>query len=109
MLETAPVVDDDPQLRDAWAEQIPVTLVDGRQHDYWRVDETRLRAALAAPPDPAVSSSTTTLWQRMGALGKPLLVGMALSAAVSGLLAYGLITVGWRLQVLYKRRKRRQT
>ena len=29
-------------------EQIPVTLVDGVQHDFWRVDETRLRAALTA-------------------------------------------------------------
>jgi hypothetical protein len=28
-------------------EQIPVTLVDGVQHDFWRVDENRLRAALA--------------------------------------------------------------
>jgi glutaredoxin len=27
-------------------EQIPVTLIDGVQHDFWRVDETRLRAAL---------------------------------------------------------------
>jgi hypothetical protein len=27
-------------------EQIPVTLVDGAQHDFWRVDENRLRAAL---------------------------------------------------------------
>lgn len=43
-------IDDDPQLREEWAEQIPVTLVDGRQHDYWRVDEARLRAALTAPP-----------------------------------------------------------
>ena len=33
-----------------WFEQVPITLVDGRQHDYWRVDETRLRAALSAPP-----------------------------------------------------------
>ena len=31
-------------------DQVPVTLVDGRQHDYWRVDEARLRAALAVPP-----------------------------------------------------------
>ena len=36
-----------PELMDAYAEQIPVTLVDGRQHDFWRVDERRLRAALA--------------------------------------------------------------
>ncbi|WP_347813714.1 glutaredoxin family protein [Allobranchiibius sp. GilTou38] len=38
---------DDPALREQYAEQIPVTLVDGAQHDYWRVDEKRLRAALA--------------------------------------------------------------
>lgn len=30
-----------------WWEQLPVTLVDGRQHDYWRVSESRLRAALS--------------------------------------------------------------
>lgn len=28
-------------------EQIPVTLVNGVQHDFWRVDEDRLRAAVA--------------------------------------------------------------
>ena len=41
---------DDPDLVARYAEQIPVTLVDGRQHDYWRVDENRLRKALSAPP-----------------------------------------------------------
>lgn len=35
-----------PDLLRAYGEQIPVTLVDGRQHDFWRVDEARLRAAL---------------------------------------------------------------
>ncbi len=39
-----------PDLLRAYAEQIPVTLVDGRQHDFWRVDEARLRAALTAQP-----------------------------------------------------------
>ncbi|XAS76373.1 glutaredoxin family protein [Dermatophilaceae bacterium Sec6.4] len=39
---------DDAALLDRYAEQIPVTLVDGAQHDYWRVDERRLRAALQA-------------------------------------------------------------
>lgn len=29
-------------------DQIPVTFVDGVQHDFWRVDEARLRAALTA-------------------------------------------------------------
>ena len=36
-----------PELMNAYADQIPVTFVDGRQHDFWRVDETRLRRALA--------------------------------------------------------------
>lgn len=35
-----------PDLMDRYAEEIPVTFVDGRQHDYWRVDPDRLRAAL---------------------------------------------------------------
>ena len=30
----------------AFGEQIPVTYVDGEQHDFWRVDARRLRAAL---------------------------------------------------------------
>jgi glutaredoxin len=36
----------DPDLQRQYGEQIPVTLVDGAQHDFWRVDEQRLRAAL---------------------------------------------------------------
>jgi Glutaredoxin-like domain (DUF836) len=39
-------VSTDPALLGQFGEQIPVTLVDGRQHDFWRVDETRLRAVL---------------------------------------------------------------
>ncbi len=31
---------------DEYWEKIPVTLVDGIQHDFWRVSEDRLRAAL---------------------------------------------------------------
>jgi glutaredoxin-like protein DUF836 len=42
-------VDADPAMLARWSEEVPVTLVDGRQHDFWRVDEARLRAALAAP------------------------------------------------------------
>lgn len=39
-------VDLDPALLARYSEQVPVTLVDGRQHDYWRVDGRRLRSAL---------------------------------------------------------------
>ena len=37
----------DSALYDKYWEQIPVVLVDGQQHDFWRVDATRLRAALS--------------------------------------------------------------
>jgi hypothetical protein len=37
---------DDEALRQRFSEQIPVTLVDGEQHDFWRVSPDRLRAAL---------------------------------------------------------------
>jgi hypothetical protein len=39
-----------PQDLARYAQMIPVTLVDGVQHDFWRVSEDRLRAALASPP-----------------------------------------------------------
>jgi hypothetical protein len=36
----------DDDLYRRYREQIPVTLVDGAQHDFWHVSESRLRAAL---------------------------------------------------------------
>ena len=39
-------VDSDGDLADRFGDEVPVTFVDGRQHDFWRVDEARLRAAL---------------------------------------------------------------
>ena len=38
---------DDPELAEQYSERIPVVLVDGREHEYWRVDERRLRKVLA--------------------------------------------------------------
>jgi len=37
----------DDELMGRYGEQIPVTFVDGLQHDFWRVDSDRLRAALS--------------------------------------------------------------
>jgi len=37
----------DSDLR-AYGDMVPVTLIDGEQHDFWRVSEPRLRAALRA-------------------------------------------------------------
>jgi glutaredoxin len=39
-------VDDDATLVERFGEEVPVTFVDGKQHDFWRVSEDRLRAAL---------------------------------------------------------------
>lgn len=39
-------IDDDPALVRQFTEQVPVTFVDGSQHDFWRVDPLRLRQAL---------------------------------------------------------------
>ncbi len=36
----------DEELHRAYWEQIPVVLVDGEQHTFWRVDEARLRREL---------------------------------------------------------------
>ena len=40
-------VDADPARRAEYSDRVPVILVDGREHGYWRVEERRLRAALA--------------------------------------------------------------
>lgn len=37
----------DDDLRE-YADMIPVTFIDGIQHDFWRVDEARLRKALGS-------------------------------------------------------------
>jgi glutaredoxin len=42
-------VDGDPELRRHYTDQVPVVFVDGRQHDFWRVDPQRLRTALTRP------------------------------------------------------------
>jgi glutaredoxin len=43
-------VDDSPQLRAEYSDRVPVVLLDGREHGYWRVEEPRLRAALERSP-----------------------------------------------------------
>ena len=39
-------IDGDPELQERFGDEVPVTYVDGKQHDFWRVSEDRLRAAL---------------------------------------------------------------
>ena len=47
--EERDITQSEEDLREYW-EMIPVTLVDGVQHDFWRVSEDRLRAALLLSP-----------------------------------------------------------
>jgi glutaredoxin len=39
-------ISNDPDLTARWGEYVPVVVVDGEVHTWFRVDETRLRAAL---------------------------------------------------------------
>ncbi|GGW77655.1 thioredoxin family protein [Streptomyces lucensis JCM 4490] len=39
-------ITEDQALHDRYWEQIPVVLIDGEQHTFWRVNEERLRRAL---------------------------------------------------------------
>ena len=45
--EERDITQSERDLQDYW-EMIPVTLINGVQHDFWHVSEERLRAALAA-------------------------------------------------------------
>jgi len=40
-------IQDNPELMYQYGEEIPVIFVDGKRHDYWRVDPERLRQALS--------------------------------------------------------------
>jgi glutaredoxin len=40
-------VDSSPPLRAEYSDRVPVVLIDNREHGYWRVEEPRLRRALA--------------------------------------------------------------
>jgi hypothetical protein len=39
----------DPELEGEYGDRVPVVLLDGREHGYWRVEEDRLLRDLTAP------------------------------------------------------------
>ena len=39
-------IDGDKELEKQYGEQVPVTLIDGVHHDYWRVDPVRFKSSL---------------------------------------------------------------
>lgn len=42
-------VTDDVELEREYGDRLPVVLLDGREHGYWRVEEDRLRRDLTTP------------------------------------------------------------
>ena len=40
-------VDADRDRRDTYSDRVPVILIDGNEHGYWRLEEARFRAAIA--------------------------------------------------------------
>lgn len=45
---TIELIDEKPDLIREFGEHVPVTYIDGKAHDYWRIDPDRIRKALAA-------------------------------------------------------------
>ena len=43
-------VDSSVELQRDYGDRVPVILLDGREHGYWRVEEQRLRRDMAKPP-----------------------------------------------------------
>jgi glutaredoxin len=42
-------VDGEDALRHEYSDRVPVILIDGKEHGYWRVEEARFRKALEKP------------------------------------------------------------
>lgn len=57
-------------------------------------------------PQLAVTPEEASFWQRITNLGKPLMVGLSITAVLMGFLAYGVISLIWRWRTVAKRRRR---
>lgn len=57
-------------------------------------------------PQHTVAHEEVSFWERITNLGKPLLVGLSITAALMGLLTYGIISLIWRWRTVIKRRSR---
>jgi len=59
--EERDITQSEADLREYW-EKIPVTLVDGVHHDFWRVSEDRLRRALTLSSGPYPRAAGPPRW-----------------------------------------------
>lgn len=67
----------------------------------WVTGETGSPPEVQAAP----AAADMTLWQRMAALGQPLIVGLFILAVAVGLTTYFLIDLAWRWRIARRRRR----
>ncbi len=79
----------------------------------WRVGSALLGESTPPPGAPAVpdaSAAAVGFWASLqdsiAGVGQPLMLGLALFATVIGLATYLLVSLGWRLAVMRRRRRR---
>lgn len=73
----------------------------------WVTGQDARPRALARTQNPPPEAEVG-MWQRLRALGLPLLVGLGITATLMGLVSYGLISLAWYFRVIRKRRKGRR-
>ncbi|PKO93233.1 MAG: DUF2062 domain-containing protein [Betaproteobacteria bacterium HGW-Betaproteobacteria-10] len=76
----------------------------------WVTGESALPGELASPvagEERDGEADKQSVWQRIKALGKPLLVGLSLMATLAGLLTYWLVGLIWRWRTVRRWRQRR--
>jgi len=82
----------------------------------WRLGSAILGESSPEPPalepiladEPADRSGWRTAVGRILGVGKPLLLGLAILATAVGFATYFIVSLAWRLSVLWKRRRRRR-
>lgn len=83
----------------------------------WHVGSAVLGEPMTAAPTPvaapqAVDPADEAWWRtasrRILGVGKPLLLGLAIMATVTGVATYFLVSTAWKVSVLWKRRRRRR-
>jgi len=69
-------------------------------------EDAETAAAAAEAADPATTAADAGILQRIAALGLPLIIGLAITATLAGLMSYALISVAWYWHIKHKRRRR---
>lgn len=74
----------------------------------WLTGDQTLPVAAGVTPeaDNMHTENGTSLWHRVLALGRPLLVGLTIIATLMGVATYFLISLAWRCRVMWLRRSR---